>query len=44
VPFERSWLSLSENPDHHPQKRTVQPGDAFRDTALDKLVFEIVKF
>jgi hypothetical protein len=39
---------LSENRDHHLQKKTkkkrnVQPGDAFEDTAF-KPGFEIVKF
>jgi hypothetical protein len=34
---------ISEKPDDHPQERTVQPGDAFEDTACT-LGFEIVKF
>ncbi len=42
--LDRSWLPLSENPDHRPQKkRTVQPEDAFEDTAFQP-GFEIVKF
>jgi hypothetical protein len=46
---KRDWCheigleSLSENPHDHPQKRTVQQGDAFEDTAF-KPGFEIVKF
>jgi hypothetical protein len=50
VQLDRSWFPPSENPDNHPQKKkktkkkkTVQPRDAFEDTAL-KLGFEIVKF
>jgi hypothetical protein len=44
VPFERSFLRLSEHLDDHlPKKRTVQPGNAFEDTAF-KLGFEYVKF
>jgi hypothetical protein len=36
IPFDRSGLLLSENPDHHPlKKQTVQPGDAFEDTAYE---------
>jgi hypothetical protein len=35
-------LTRSENPKHHPPKKTVQPKDAFEDTAY-KLGFEIVK-
>jgi hypothetical protein len=35
--------SISKNSDHHLQKRTVQSGDAFEDTAF-KTGFEIVKF
>jgi hypothetical protein len=35
--------SLLENTDHHPQKQTVHPGDAFEDGAF-KTGFEIVKF
>jgi hypothetical protein len=31
-----------QNPDDHPNNRTVQPGDAFEDTA-SKPGFEIVK-
>jgi hypothetical protein len=42
MPIDRSWLPLSENPDHHLEKRTVQPRDAFEDTAF-KPGFEIVK-
>jgi hypothetical protein len=35
VLFDRSWLTLSENPEvHHPKKRTVKPGDAFENTAF----------
>jgi hypothetical protein len=43
VPLIWSSLSLSENPDSNPQKGTVQPQDAFEDTAF-KPGFEIVKF
>jgi hypothetical protein len=43
VPLDRSWLLLSKNPDYYPQKRTVQPGEAFEDTAFEP-GFEIVKF
>ncbi len=35
------WL-LSENPNDH-QKKTVQPGDSYEETAF-KPGFEIVKF
>jgi hypothetical protein len=42
VPLDRSWLPLSEDPDPK-KKQTVQPGDAFEDTAF-KPGFEIVKF
>jgi hypothetical protein len=43
VPFYKSFLPLSENPDVHPQKkRTVKPGDAFEDSAFEQL-FENVK-
>jgi hypothetical protein len=34
VLLDWSWLPLSENPDDHPQKRTVQPGHVFEDTSL----------
>ncbi len=43
VALEQYWLPLSENPNHQIQKQTVQPGDAFEDTAF-KPGFEIVKF
>jgi hypothetical protein len=43
VPLNRDWIPLSENPDHHPPKQTVHPGDVFEDTAF-KPGFEIVKF
>jgi hypothetical protein len=43
VSSDRPKLSLSENPDHQPEERTVQQGDAFEDTAL-KQGFETVKF
>jgi hypothetical protein len=43
VSLDRSWLPLSENPNHHPpEKRTLHPGDAFEDTTV-KPGFEIVK-
>jgi hypothetical protein len=34
VPFYASCLSLTENPAYHPGKGTVQPKDAFEDTAF----------
>jgi hypothetical protein len=34
---------FSGNPEHHPQKRTIQPGDVFENAAFE-LGFEIVKF
>jgi hypothetical protein len=43
VILNRSWLPLSENPNHHPQKRTVNLGDAFEGTAF-KPGFEITKY
>jgi hypothetical protein len=41
-PLNRFWLPVSENPDHHPKKKTIQPEDAFEDTAFNPW-FEIVK-
>jgi hypothetical protein len=43
VPFERSLLPLSKNLIITPKTRTVQPGDAFEDTAF-KQGFEDFKF
>jgi hypothetical protein len=44
VPLRRSCLLISENTIITPQKQqTVQPGDAFEDTAF-KPGFKIVKF
>ncbi len=44
VSLERPWLRLSQNLDHQPpKKRTINPGDAFEDTAF-KPGLEIVKF
>jgi hypothetical protein len=42
VSFDRSWLPLSKIPVITPEKRTVEPGEAFEDTDL-KPRFEIVK-
>ncbi len=42
VPLDRSWFPLSENQIIIPKNRTVQPVDAFEDTAF-KPGFEIVK-
>jgi hypothetical protein len=36
--------SFMKPPISTPEKRTVQPGDAFEDTAFNKQGFEIVKF
>jgi hypothetical protein len=33
-PLDRTSLLLSENPDDHPHKRNLQPGDSFEDTAV----------
>jgi hypothetical protein len=44
VPLNRSWLRLSENPDHHRRKElTVKPVYAFEDIAF-RVPFQIVKF
>jgi hypothetical protein len=43
VPIGRSWVPISENADHQPKKRTIQPGKTFEDTAF-KPGFEILKF
>ncbi len=43
MPLGRTWFPLSENPDYHTQKGTIQPGDAFEDTGFQP-GFEIVKF
>ncbi len=45
VPFCRSGLPLSENPEHHPKKKNepFTQEDAFEDTAI-KPGFGIVKF
>jgi hypothetical protein len=40
--LHRSGLSLSENYDHHQEKSTFQPRDAFEDNAF-KPGFEIVE-
>jgi hypothetical protein len=42
---ERPSFSLSKNPQHHHHKKkiTIQPGEAFEDTAF-KQGFEIAKF
>jgi hypothetical protein len=42
VQFDKSCFPPSENAENNPQRRTVQPGDAFEDTAF-KPGFEIVK-
>jgi hypothetical protein len=34
LPKDRSWHPLVENPDHHPKKWSIQPGDAFKNTAF----------
>jgi hypothetical protein len=50
VPLDLSRLYLSENPDNHHQKRTVQPGDAFEDTAFKpggwncQILHQVVEF
>jgi hypothetical protein len=41
--LDRFGIPISEDPDHHPIKKSTQPGDAFEDTDF-KPGFKIVKF